>query len=129
MSNEDLDFDKAKAKEAARSSYRTYNNNNMPQNLSNDELIALQNLSKNKDLIIQKSDKGNCVLIVDRQDYVKKMHSISCDQKIFTMVNLKDGTLMNFAVNQEKRLGKVLEKLVESNSLTEKTRKSVKTCR
>ena len=58
LSNEDLDFVKAKYKEEALSSYRTYNNN-VPQNLSNNEFIALQNLSKNKDLIIQKSDKGN----------------------------------------------------------------------
>ena len=58
MSNEDLDFVKAKTKEAALSSYRSYNNN-VPQNLSKEEFIALQNLYKNKDLIIQKSDKGN----------------------------------------------------------------------
>ena len=47
------------------SSNGTYNNN-LLQNLSNDEFIAFQNLSKNKDLIIQKSDKGNYVVIFDR---------------------------------------------------------------
>ena len=30
-----------------------------------------QNLFKNKDLFIQKSGKGNSVVIVDRQDYMK----------------------------------------------------------
>ena len=49
------------------------NNNKVPQNLSKEEFIALQNLSKNKELIIQKSDKGNSVAIVQRQDYLKKM--------------------------------------------------------
>ena len=44
LSNEDLDFVKAKTKEAALSSYRSYNNN-IPQNLSKEEFIALQNLS------------------------------------------------------------------------------------
>ena len=39
---------------------------------------------------------------------------------------MKDDTLLNFAVNQEKRVDKVLRKLVESNSMTEKTRKSLK---
>ena len=47
------------------SSNGTYNNN-LLQNLSNDEFIAFQNLSKNKDLIIQKSDKGNYVVNFDR---------------------------------------------------------------
>ena len=77
-------------------------------------------------MIIQKSDKGNSLVIVDRQDYIKKMDNILSDQKKFT-VNLKDDTLLNFAVNQEKR--KVLKKLVESNSMTEKTQEIVKTCR
>ena len=67
MSNEDLDFVKTKTKEAALSSYRSYTNN-MPQNLSKEEFIALLNLSKNKDLIIQKFNKGNSVVIVQRQD-------------------------------------------------------------
>ena len=71
MSNEDLDFVKAKTEEAALSFYRSCNNN-VPQNLSKEKFIALQNLSKNEDLIIQKSDKGNSVVIVDRQDYIKK---------------------------------------------------------
>ena len=47
LSNEDLDFVKAKTKEAALSSYRSYNNN-VPQNLSKEEFTALQNLSKIK---------------------------------------------------------------------------------
>ena len=45
LSNKDLDFVKAKTKEAALSSYRSYNNN-VPQNLSKEEFTALQNLSK-----------------------------------------------------------------------------------
>ena len=51
LSNEDLDFVKANTKEAALPSYRSYNNN-VPQNLSKEEFIALQNFSKNTDLII-----------------------------------------------------------------------------
>ena len=39
---------------------------------------------------------------------------------------MNDGTLLSFAVNQEKHVYKVLEKLVESSSMTEKNKKSVK---
>ena len=108
-------------------SYRTHNNS-VPQNLSNDEFIALQNLSKNKDSIIQKFDKGNSMVIVGRQDYIKKIDNILSDQQKFTVVNLKYETLLKFAVNQKKKqhVDKVLRKLVESNSMTEKTRKSLK---
>ena len=74
----------------------------MPQILSDDEFVALQNLSKNKNLFIQKSGEGNSVVIVDRQDSIQKMDNILSDQKKFTIVNFKDNTLLNFAVNQEK---------------------------
>ena len=77
-------------------------------------------------MIIQKSDKDNSVVIVDRQDYIKKMDDILSDQKKFSKVSLKDDTLLNFAINQEKHVDKVLKKLVESKSMTEKTRKSLK---
>ena len=71
MSNKVLDFVKAKTKEVPISCYRSYDNN-VPQNLSKEEFIALQNLSKNKDLTIQKSDQGNSVVIVEKQDYRNK---------------------------------------------------------
>ena len=48
------------------------------------------------------------------------MNYVLSDQKKFTMVNLKDDTLLNFAVNQEKHVDKVLKKLVESKIMTEK---------
>ena len=67
---------------------------------------------KNKGLIIEKSDKGNSVIIVNKQNYIKKMDNILNNQKKFTLVNLKDDTLLNFAVNQEKHVDKVLKKLL-----------------
>ena len=101
LSKKDLYFVKAKTKKAALSSYRSYSNN-LPQNLITEESIALQNLSENKDLIIQKSHKGNFVVIVERPDYIKKTGDILSDQKKFSKVSLKDDTLLNFAINQEK---------------------------
>ena len=52
---------KTKTKETALSSFRQYNKNPQ-QNLSKAELAALTNLSENKDIVIQKSDKGNSVV-------------------------------------------------------------------
>ena len=61
-----------------------------------------------------------------RQDYLKKVNDILSDQNKFNKVSLKGDTLLNFAINQEKHVDKVLKKLVESKSMTEKTRKSLK---
>ena len=54
--------------------------------------LLLYKTSKNKDLITQKSDKGNSVVIVDKQDYIKKMNNILSDENKFTILNLKDDT-------------------------------------
>ena len=51
---------------------------------------------------------------------LEKMNDILSDQKKFSKVSLKDDTLLNFAINQEKHVDKVLKKLVESKSMTEK---------
>ena len=65
LSIEDLGFVKIKTKETALSSFRQYNENPQ-QSLSKEELAALTSLSKNKDIVIQKSDIGNSVVIVDK---------------------------------------------------------------
>ena len=63
------------------------------------------------------------MVIVDRQDYIKKMDNILSRQKKLTKVtkvNLKDDILLKFADNREKHVAKVLKKLVESNSMAKK---------
>ena len=91
---------KTKTKETALSSFRQYNKNPQ-QNLSKEELTALTNLSKNKDIVIQKSDKGNSVAIVDKDT---KMENLLSDQRKFEKVTLKNDAFLNFVVNQEKRI-------------------------
>ena len=57
------------------------------------------------------------------------MDYILSDQKKFTTVNLKDDTLLNFAINKEKHINKVLKKLVKPSRMTEKKQEIVKSCR
>ena len=87
MSNEDLDFVKTKTKATALSSFRQYNKNPQ-QNLSKEELATLASPSKNKDIVIQKSDKGNSVVIVDKETYIKRMENLLSDQRKFERVTL-----------------------------------------
>ena len=65
-------------------------------------------------------------MLVQRQDYLKKTNGILSDQKKFSKVSLKDDTLLNFAIDPEKQVDKDLKKLVESKSMKDKTRKSLK---
>ena len=84
LPNQDLDFVKIKTNETELSSFRQYNKNPQ-QNLSKKELEALAILSKNKDIVIQKFDKGNAVVIVDKETYIKRMKNVLNDQR-----NLKE---------------------------------------
>ena len=119
LSNEDfLDFVKTKAKETALSSFRQYKIlKNPQQNLSKEELVALTNLSKNKDIVIQKSDKGKSAVIVDKDTYIKRMENLLSDHRKFEKVTLKNDAFLNFIISQEKRIDTIFKNLVDSNSM------------
>ena len=119
LSNEGLDFVKTRTKEEALSSYRNYNNN-VPQHPAKEKFLALQNLCKNKSFVIQKSDKGNSVVIVD------KMENLINGTWKFEKINPKSDGTLNFAVSQEKHVGNILKTPVASNSMSEETRRSLK---
>ena len=87
------------------SSFRTYNNN-VSQHLSKGEFDALKNLSQNKQIVIQKSDKGNSIVIVDRVKYIEKMENFLSDQSKFQKTTVKDDNLFNFITSQEKPIDK-----------------------
>ena len=48
----------------------------LEKNLPKGEFDALKIILKNKDIIVQKADKGNTVVILNRKDYVCKMKNI-----------------------------------------------------
>ena len=58
-------------------------------NISKEEHKALKSLSTNKDLIIQKSDKRNSVVLVNRNDYIKQMNEMLTDSSKFKKLDIK----------------------------------------
>ena len=98
----------------------------MPQHLSKGEFDVLKNLSQNKQIVIQKSGKGNSIVIVDRDQYIEKVENFLRDQSKFQKIALKDDNFLNFTTSQEKRIDKIYKKLVDSNSMSEETRKHLK---
>ena len=86
---------KAKTGERALSSFRQYNKS-PEQGLSKEELAALASPYKNKDILIQKSYKGNSGVIVDKETYIKRMDNLLSDQRKFERVTLKNDAFPNF---------------------------------
>ena len=79
--------------------------------------MALKGLSANKDLIIQKSDKGNSKFnSLNRNNYIKRLNEILSDSSKFKKLNIKPGKQINFLLQQEDRLTNFLNKVKRSIS-------------
>ena len=64
----------------------------------------------------QKSDKGNSVVILDKDIYIKHMESLPSDKTIFEKVATKKD-LLNFTVNYEEQITDYLKSLKSSRAL------------
>ena len=69
----------------------------------------MKTLSKNKDLIIQKSDKGNSIVLINKSDYLDKMYNILSDSKKIVKSSLVDDKHLNFIMGIEKKLTDLLK--------------------
>ena len=67
-------------------------------------------MSQNVHIVIQKSDKGNSVVIIDRDKYTKKMKNFLSDQNKFQEKTVKDDDFLNLIINQEKQINKIFKK-------------------
>ena len=70
-------------------------------NISKEEHASLKGLSANKDLIIQKSDKVNSVVLFNRNNYIKRLNEMLPDTSKFKKINIKPGKKVNFLLQQE----------------------------
>ena len=81
----DKEIIKSKLRDPVFSSYKK-NGETFEKNLPKEEFDALKILLKNKDIIVQKAEKGNAVVILNRKEYVCKMKIILNDksnQKVY----------------------------------------------
>ena len=71
------------------------------KNLTREEVKALNNLVKNKDLVIQKAAKGNNIVILNRNGYILKLSEILEDTSQFKRVNIEEGRALNHLIHME----------------------------
>ena len=73
ITSEKITVLKTSIKDCAFSLFNPHNENGAPSNLTPEDFEALKSLSKNKNLIIQKTDKVNSIVTIDKNDYLRKM--------------------------------------------------------
>ena len=115
----DRDFIQGRLGDFAFTSYGDVGKN-INRNLSKEEYFALKNLVKNKDLIIQEADKGNTVVILNKNDYNLKMKKIISDTSKFQKLSIDKNKVLNHIVNMENRITEGLKKFKEKQQISEK---------
>ena len=111
---------KSKILDTAFSSFGSFNNNKMRSNLSKEELKAFHNLCKQKHLVIQKADKGNTVVITEKNAYINKMKEIIFDTTKFEQINIEQDKQLNFLLKIEKKVIDLIKRLENESKISEK---------
>ena len=126
LPNKKTNFLKAKIKDCALSSFKLCNEKGAVSILNKDEIVALKTLSKNKDLIIQKSDKGKSIVLNNKSNYLDKMYNILSDSKKFVKSSVVDDKHLNFILGIEKKLTDLLQEIKASEAISETDYKKLK---
>ena len=77
-------------------------------------------------MIIQKSDKGNSIAIIDKDDYLQKMQNILSDSSKFSEVFVTNKKHLNFLVNIKKQITDLLKQLNDSQVISDTEYKKLK---
>ena len=113
----DKEFIKSRLRDSAFSSYKD-TSKTFEKNLPKAEFDALKILLKNKDIIIQKADKGTTVVILNKKDYVCKMKSILNDSSKFHKVYIDHDKILNHLIHMKNRVTDVLKNLRDKNEIS-----------
>ena len=119
ISNFDLDCTKARLRDSAFSSYKEtskFTENNLPKA----EFDDLKSLIRNKELIIQKADKDNTVVLLNRKDYISKMKLILADISKFKKIQTDDNKVLNHLIHMENKIVELLKRLKEKQEISDK---------
>ena len=85
-------------------------------NFSKEEWQAMRELANDRSIVIKKADKGSCVVVWDRSDYIAEAEKQLSDQNVYRDVGFKDKILQDLADSSNK----LFQILKRKGSITEK---------
>ena len=107
-------------KEYVCSSFKKYNflrELNL-SNLLRDKYNALKILSSLKNIIIQKSDEGNSVVLMNRDHYINQMETLISDPAKFQKLLVPEIKDYKFMVYEKRLVHNILDTLYNKNAIT-----------
>ena len=99
---------------------KSYSFDKVEKNLSEAEFLALKNLIEHKDLVIQKADKGNTVVITDRTKYLKGIKSLLLDSSKFIQLPIDEDKWINYIINLKSKPKDRFKVLKNEEKISEK---------
>ena len=92
------------------------------KNLNNEEFSALKSLNQNEDIVVLKVDKGGATVILNKDDYHKKMldhlHNSGSYKKLPKNPLKKISRTMALAIKYSSSVSSLCHKLIESSPIT-----------
>ena len=80
-------------------SYSAFNKDNFPpSNFSKDEFESLHKLKNVNNLVIQKTDKGNTIVILDKDSYLKSVETILKDSSELKKIPVVPDKDLNYII-------------------------------
>ena len=89
--------------------------------LSKDESESRVKLKNENNLVIQKADKGNTIVILDKDSYLKSVGTLLKDSSKFKNIAVAPNKNLNYITNSKKRVTDLLKKLKDKNVISEET--------
>ena len=102
-------------------SYSAFSKDNSPPfNLSKDEFESLCKFKNENNPVIQKADKDNTIVILDKDSYLKSVETLLKDSSKFKNIPTAPDKDLNYIINSEKGVTDLLKKL-RNNTAYEET--------
>ena len=123
LSPENFEYTKTKLKETCFSSCRFYNKKNHNfENLTEDEYSALQELISLENIVIQKADKGNVAVLIDKDTYNFQIEKILSDNSKFNKLNINEDKVIQKLIETEEKIRKIIKPLNEKGVISDYVR-------
>ena len=121
IKSSDLSVPQIKAvKSKILDTFDSSDNNKINSNLSKEELKALHKLRKQKHLVIQKTDKGNTVVITEKNAYINIMKEIISDTNKFEQIIIEEDKQTSFPLKNERKAIDLIKRLENGGNISEK---------
>ena len=83
--------------------------------------VLLIMLINENNLVIQKADKGNTIVILDKDSYLKSVEALLKDSSKFQSIPVAPDKDLNYIINSAKRVTDLLKKLKNKNAIIKET--------